>query len=476
MTRVRHGKRFDLTFFFLTIKEGDSLMTDNFNRRNFLKLSGAMLAAGTAGCAAGVTGSALAGSQSAAVATGLKAALPKAKGPRLVVVGGGTSGLTIAKYAKKEYPKFDVVLVEKRDMYASCFNSNMWYAGLIDLEFLANHSFMDAAVENGYIYFNATVIGLDRASRTLVTNEGDIGYDFLVVAPGISYDYDKIGVSDVGAQVALRQKYPGGFISPTEHVTLNRKIREFEGGTFVQTVPNGNYRCLPGPYERACMIASVFKKNKIKGKVLVLDANPEITIKAKGFHAAFDELFKGIVEWKPNSAVTGVDVDKRVIKTEFDSYSFDDAAIYANVRGSTLIEHLGLMDPASGQKEAAIDQIRYSLKGDDHVFVSGDSRPHPYSKSANTSNTEGKYVAKVLAARAQGKEIAWTSPRTVCYSMVNADPMEAISVDAGYVLNKEGTAVGGFSPDTKMFDNRDGAKGKAALEWARGIYRDLFAA
>lgn len=448
-------------------------MEENNSRRNFLKMGGAVMAAGAAGGVAGITGTAEAKTHMPAI-NRMMANLPPAKGPRLVIVGGGTSGLTIAKYAKKEYPKFDVVLVEKRDMYSSCFSSNLWYSGIINLEFLAGHSFLDAARNNGYVYFNATVTGLDRASRTLVTNEGDIKYDFLVVAPGISYDYEKIGVKDADAMAALRQTFPGGFISPTEHVTIHRKVQEFEGGVFVQTVPSGNYRCLPGPYERACMIASVIKKNKIKGKVLVLDANPDITIKKDGFHAAFNELYKGIIEYRASSAVTGVDVEKRVIKTEFDTISFDDASIYPNIRASTLIEQLGLMDPKSGQKEAAIDQLRYSIKGDDHVFVTGDSRPHPYSKSANTANTEGKYVAKVLAARAQGKEIAWYSPRTICYSMVNANPLEAISVDAGYVLNKEGTAVGGFSPDTKMFENRDAAKGQAALEWALGLYRDMF--
>lgn len=439
-----------------------------------MKMGGVMLAAGTAG-AAGVARSAPA-SKAPAVATRMMAALPKAKGPRLVVVGGGASGLTIAKYAKKEYPKFDVVLVEKRDMYSSCFSSNLWYAGLVNLEFLADHSFLDAAVNNNYTYFNATVTGLDRASRTLVTNEGDIQYDFLVVAPGISYDYDKIGVNDVEAKTALRQMYPGGFISPTEHVTIHRKVKEFEGGVFVQTVPSGNYRCLPGPYERACMIASVFKKNKVKGKVLVLDANPEITIKKDGFHAAFNELYKDYVEWLPSKGVTAVDVEKRIIKTEFDEYKFDDAAIYANVRGSTLIEQLGLMAPSSksNQKEANIDTRFYNIIGDPHVYVTGDSRPHPYSKSANTSNTEGRFIAKVLAARAQGKEIAWTSPRTICYSMVSANPMEAISVDAGYDYSTEKDVITGFSKDTKTFETRDVAKGQATLEWARGIYRDMF--
>jgi NADPH-dependent 2,4-dienoyl-CoA reductase/sulfur reductase-like enzyme len=215
------------------------------NRRNFLKMSGATVAGGAA-AVAGLTGV----GPAAAASGGVKAALPKAKGPRLVVVGGGTSGLTVAKYAKKEFPKFDVVLVEKRDMYASCFSSNLWYAGLINLEFLADHSFLDAARNNNYLYFNATVTGLDRASRTLVTSEGEIDYDFLVLAPGISYDYGRIGVSDPETIAALRTTYPGGFISTTEHVTIRRKVQEIEKGLFVQYVPSGNYRCLPGPYER----------------------------------------------------------------------------------------------------------------------------------------------------------------------------------------------------------------------------------
>ncbi len=453
-------------------------MNSDLNRRGFLKLSGAILAAGTAGCATGVTGSAVAesSSKSAGMASSAMINLPKAKGPRLVIVGAGTSGMTIAAHAKKEYPNFDVVLVDKRDMYSSCFNSSLWYVGIINLEFLAAHSFLDAAVNNKYIFVNATVTGLDRSARKLYTNDGAINYDFLVLAPGISYDYDKIGVTDIDAKIAVGQMFPGGFISPMEHVTLRRKFQEFEGGTFVQTVPSGNYRCLPGPYERACLMAGWIKKNKIPGKVLILDANPQVTIKAAGFHDAFDTLYKGILEWKPTSAVTAVDPEKKIIKTEFDSYQFDDASIYPNIRASTLIEQLGLVNPKSLQREANVDTRFYNVIGDPHVYVTGDARPHPYSKSANTSNTEGQYVAKVLAARAQGKEIAWVSPETVCYSMTNAFPPEAIKVDAKYVYDAKKDEITGFSPDTKTWETRDEAMGRAYLEWAQGIYRDMFGA
>ncbi len=454
-------------------------MNNDQSRRNFLKLGGTALAMSATGLATGAAASVLAGPGKApTVSTSTKADLPKARGPRLIVVGGGTSGLTIAKYAKRNYPKFDVVLVEKRDMYASCFSSNLWYAGLINLEFLADHSFLDAATNNHYIYFNATVTGLDRSSRKLITNKGEIDYEYLVVAPGIDYDFEKIGVKDPETALALHQTYPGGFTQSTEHVSIRRKVREFEGGLFLQSVPSGNYRCLPAPYERACMIASVIKKNKLKGKVLVLDANPEITIKAPGFHAAFDELYKGIIEYRPSTAITGVDVGGKQVHTDFDSIKFDDAAIYANVRGAILIEQLGLMAPSShsNQKEAYIDTRFNNYIGDQRVYVTGDSRNQPYSKSANTSNTEGHNVAKVLAARVQGKEVPWVAPETICYSMVNADPMEAISVDAGYDYDPKQDLITGFSHATKVYNKRSTAQGVATLEWARGIYRDLFQA
>ncbi len=442
------------------------------SRRDLIKLGG-ITAAGVA-----ASGELLAPASASAALLGpaidrqTKADVPAAKGPRLVILGAGTSGLTIAKYAKREYPAFDVVLVEKRDMYESCFTSNLLYADVTNLEFSANESFLDAAKNNNYVFYNATAIGLDRAARTVYTSRGWLAYDFLVIAPGIDYDYSRVGVRDPEVETMLRTLYPGGFTMPTEHITIRRKVHEFQGGVFVQTVPSGNYRCLPAPYERACMIAAYFKKNNVRAKVLVLDHNPDITIKARGFHAAFNELYPDLIEYKPSVNITGIDPIRRVITTDFDSYSFDDAAIYPGIRAAVLIEQFGLVDPASLQKEAHIDPFKYNIVGDERVYVTGDSRPMPYSKSGNTSNSEGHYVAKVLAARAQGKDIAWTSPQTLCYSMVEIDPNEAISVDAFYAYNPV-TKSFGFT-NVKLDETRDQEKGRAYLEWAKGLYNDMF--
>jgi sulfide dehydrogenase [flavocytochrome c] flavoprotein subunit len=450
---------------------------ETLGRRDFLKMGGAVLAASTAGCAAGVSGSAVAASDSKApmISTHDYIDLPKAKGPRLVIVGAGTSGMTIAAHAKQDYPNWDVVVIDKRDGYCSPFNTNLWYVGIINLEFVAAHSFLDAANNYKYLFVSATVTGLDRTSKTVYTNDGAIKYDYVVFAPGISYDYPKIGVTEPENRYQVQQRFPGGFISEKEFVAIRNKFQNFDGGVFIQTVPGGNYRCLPGPYERSCLMADWIKKNKIPGKVIILDANPEVTIKKKGFHAAFDELYKDIIEYKPGQAVTAVDHEKKIIKTEFDSFPFDDACIYPNVRGNTLIEQCGLMAPStkSPQKEGDNDVRFYNLIGDPYVYITGDARSQPYSKSANTSNSEAHYVAKVLAARVQGKEIPWESPETVCYSMTEAFPPEAIKIDTLYAYDAKADAITGFA-HTKLWEERDEAMGRAYLEWARGIYRDMF--
>lgn len=448
---------------------------DKLSRRDFMKLSGGAAAAAGLGAAGGLAAGVSAPAQAAGTRASLETQvpLPKAKGQRVVVVGGGWSGLTAAKYIKQGDAKLDVVLVEKNATFMSCPISNLWLTGLVDLEFLT-HSYLDAAKNNNYLFFNATVVDLDRTARKLYTDQGFINYDYLVLAPGIDYDYAAIGVTDPAEEYSLRSHYPAGFMPGSEHVSLRNKLEDFDGGVFLQTVPAGNYRCLPGPYERACLIASYFKREKIKGKVILLDANQDVTIKKEGFHAAFDQLYKDTLEYHPSFTITGVDADKRKVLSDFGEVDFADAAIYPKIRASKLIETVGLVNPKSLQKEANIDPLTYNVIGDERVYVAGDARPMPFSKSGNTANSEAKFVASIVVARANGKPAPqWQSPNTVCFSVVNGEPMEAISVDAHYAYNPKDKS---FAFDqVKMFEERDAARGAATLDWARGLYRDMFA-
>ncbi len=436
-------------------------------RRGFLKLSAGSTAAAAAVGAGLLTGGTTPASAKMTGRTNRAADLPAATGPRCVVVGGGVSGLTMARALKKANPKFDVVMVEPNATYFSCVLSNLWLADLLDLKALV-YSFCDAAKDGNYTWLQGKLIDLDRDAKRAYTSEGYIDYKYIVIAPGIDYNYASVGIKDPAMAEMCAMNYPAAFKPGSEHLTLKKKLEGFEGGTFVSTVPTGNYRCLPGPYERACMIAAYFQKNKIKGKIILLDPGEKpFAPLATGFLAAFSELYKDVLEYKPSTDIKSVDPIKKTVTTEFDTIKFEDATIYPRNRASKIIEQLGLHDPKSPQLEADINVYTYACKGDNTCYVTGDARPMGMSKSANTANTEAHYVARRIAAREAGKEIEWESPTTLCFAPTNAYPEEAVMVQAKY--KKDGF---GFT-DVTLDNKRSESTAKAGREWYKGLVRDM---
>jgi len=404
-----------------------------------------------------------------------KAPIADSKNPRVVVVGGGWSGLSIAKYTKIFAPNADVILVEQRHEFVSCPMSNLWLVDKIDLEYLT-HDYLQAARENDYTYFHATAVGLDKENRILKTSDGDISFDYLVFAPGIDYDYSR-WTKDIAFETRLRQEYPAGFIPGSEHITLRNKILNFKGGNFILTVPSGNYRCLPAPYERACIIADYFKQNKIKGKVILLDENNAITIKKDGFQSAFDELYADYLEYMPNTAIKNIDLDNKIVETEFDEIEFEEAAFYPHVRGAKILERARIAKDAKNMLEGDINPLTYEVNGLKNVFITGDSRPMGFSKSGNTSNSEGHFVAKLIAQKInKTPAIKWESPTTTCFSVVATNPERAIYIYSQYAYNKSKNTFSfantSSSEDWKKEEGR--VNGESVYNWADALYMDMF--
>ncbi|MEJ2499665.1 MAG: FAD-dependent oxidoreductase [Campylobacterales bacterium] len=450
------------------------------SRRELLKLSGAAaVALGATGCSQMenlVPRSEEIESQGN-VGVGTDAPLPGTDAPRVVVVGGGWSGLTVAKYVKKYAPNADVVLVEQRSEFMSCPISNLWVVDAVDLDFLM-HDYLQAARENNYTFFNATVVGVDKENKIVMTSDGDLSYDHLVLAPGIDYDYSG-WTDDIALERRLRTEYPAGFKPGSEHISLRNKVLDFEEGNFILTVPGGNYRCLPAPYERACLIADYFKKEGIEGKVILIDENEDITIKAEGFHSAFEKLYADYIEYMPGVKISKFDLDKKEITTDFDDViPFRDAAFYPHVRGGKLLEVAGVAkDSIFNKMEADINVLTYEVNGHPEIYCTGDVRPMGFSKSGNTANTEAVYVAKRIAGKINGSaEMAWESPLTICYSAVAMDPVLAISINAGYSYDDKAKRFGFANVYTnETWDGRIGINnGRGLMEWAKGMYRDMF--
>lgn len=406
--------------------------------------------------------------------TDYKAPIPDTDKPRVVVVGGGWSGLSIAKNTKIFAPDADVVLVEQRHEFTSCPLSNLWLVDKIELEFLT-HDYLQAARNYNYTYFQAAATGLDREKQILQTSNGDIEYDYLVFAPGIDYDYSR-WTKDIAFENRLRKEYPAGFMPGSEHITLKNKIMNFKGGNFLMTVPSGNYRCLPAPYERACVIADYFKQNKINGKVLLLDENNTITIKEKGFQSAFDELYADYIEYIPSAPINKIDLDNKVVYTEFDEYEFEDASFYPHVRGAKILERVGLAKDAKNMMEANINPLTYEAIGAKNVFITGDARPMGFSKSGNTSNSEGFIVAQRIAQRINKTKVyKWEPPTTTCFSAVSTSPEKAIYIYTQYSYDEK-TKTFDFAGTVASEDwKKDGkTNANSITDWATALYHDMF--
>ena len=455
------------------------------SKRKFLALSGIGIASSLTSSlsASGSTNTA----KEKIEAKSNKAPLPDTNKPRVVVLGGGWSGLSVAKTVTAFAPQADVILVERRQEFISCPVSNLWLVDKVKLEYIT-HDYLQAARNYNYTFFNATAIGIDKKKRLLKTSEGDIAFDYLVLSPGIDYDYSR-WTTDTALVTRLKQEYPPAFIPGSEHMTLKNKIHNFKGGNFILTVPGGNYRCLPAPYERACLIADFFKQKKLKAKVILLDENNAITIKKKGFSTAFEKLYADYIEYVPNAAITGFDLDKKIVSTEMDDYEFEDAAFYPRVRGAKILETMGVAKDAKDMMEGNINALTYEVYGEKDIFIAGDARPMGFSKSGNTSNTEGKYVGRVVAERInKAKAPAWEPPVTMCFSAVATKPEKAIYIFTQYSFDKNDKDPKHVKfEDWKKFSFSDTMssedwkkKGKQDYEsifsWSTALYFDMFGA
>ncbi|WP_288254517.1 FAD/NAD(P)-binding oxidoreductase [uncultured Hydrogenophaga sp.] len=446
------------------------------DRRHFLTAAGAGVATLAAGCA----------TPNAANRPGLpffigspaQTLLPKGKAPRVVVCGGGWGGLTTAKYLRQLAPGAEVVLLERNPVFFSCPISNKWLVDMVDTSFIT-HDYLRVSERHGYRFIQAEVLEVDRGAKRVVTSLGALDYDYLVLAPGIRYNYEAWFGNDRRVADATRARFPAAYVSNAEHFTLKQALHNFKGGDWVMTLPPPPQRCPPSPYERACMVAWYFKKNNIKGKVTILDHKDGVRPIGPGFRAAFNELYKDYITYVPNAHVQSIDPFKKEIKTDAGDMKFDHAVLMAPHQAGDLAwkaDTIGRTSEGKPNGWADVDPLMLHLKGDPSVYVIGDAvgvvSPQFafYPKSAHVANKHGHIVAGYIAERVAGRDPKLTLPDNLCYMMVNGEPREAISVQFDYKVNDKGVIE-----QTQIDVNqRSGDLVKENFRWAGLKFEDMF--
>ncbi|MDD2929971.1 MAG: NAD(P)/FAD-dependent oxidoreductase [Sideroxydans sp.] len=422
----------------------------SFSRRDFLK-------AGIAGIAIGsFPGLAFASSE-----------LIRKKGQRVVVVGGGFGGATAAKYIRKwSNNKIEVVLVERNTNFISCPMSNTVLGGGRKIEDLTM-SYSTLQKKYGIKLVKGEVTAIDPDKKTVMLANGHLRYDRLIVSPGVDFMFDKIEGLD--AKVAS-ESIPHAWKAGAQTVLLRKQLEQMtDGGVFAIGIPKGPYRCPPGPYERACQVAHYLKENKPKSKVLVLDANPDIVSKKGLFMAAWNELYPGMVEYRPNSMVMGVDAASKTAKTEFEDVKADVLNIIPPMRSGVVADMAGLANVDA--RWCGVDFLSYESKVHQNIHVIGDAVSAALPKSGHMATSQAKICAAAIIEMMSGKQPDQAPViANTCYSMVSGN--EAMHVANVYHFNAEKMAMvsaegGGVSA------NRSELEGAFAGYWLKNILNDV---
>src|SRR5215468_11142017 len=262
--------------------------------------------------------------------------------PRVVVIGGGFAGATAARAIKAADSRLAVSLIESNRTFTACPFSNLVIAGLRELT--AQQFGYDKLAASGVEVVFATASGVDAgARRVALDNGGTLSYDRLVVAPGIDIHWD--GLAGYGEAAA--ETMPHAWKAGAQTLLLRRQLEALEdGGLVVMSVPANPFRCPPGPYERASLIAHYLKTHKPKSKILILDAKDTFTKQAL-FRAAWARLYPGVLEWVSGSQggrVSRIDPRAGTVHTDFDEYKPAVANIVPPQRAAAIARAAGLDD------------------------------------------------------------------------------------------------------------------------------------
>ncbi|MDD4881087.1 MAG: FCSD flavin-binding domain-containing protein [Gallionellaceae bacterium] len=425
------------------------------NRRDFIKASagavGTAALGNLAGCASVQTGSA---------------------GPKVVVVGAGFGGATFARYLKLWAPQAQITVIEPNTKFVSCPFSNTVLAGVNQMEDITMpYDYLKQAVDN---FVPDTVTAIDTAKQTVTTAGGKtFAYDKLVLAGGVELLFDKVQGYDAEAQKTIKHAWKA---SADQTGVLRQQLEAMpDGGTFVMSVPMSPYRCPPGPYERACMVATYFKKAKPKSKVIILDGNPDIASKKPLFLAAWKKHYgygtdNSMIDYRPNNMPRMVDAKAMIVGTEFDEVKGDVINVVPPMRAATITGIAGVRDGNSGNW-CTIDYRTFESKVTKNVHVLGDSTLTNFPKSGSVANNTGKMCAYALSEEFAGRQ---PDPAPVvtntCYSA--GSESTAFHVATVFRWNEEKQSMVP-PPNANGISSEESELEMAYMEsWARNVWAD----
>jgi sulfide dehydrogenase [flavocytochrome c] flavoprotein subunit len=389
---------------------------------------------------------------------------------RVVVVGGGFGGATAAKYIRLWDPSIDVVLVERESAFTSCPISNLVLAGYSSMQEIS-HGY-DALRRHGVQVVHDDAVAIDASKKTVrLARGGDLAYERLIVSPGIDFNFGEIQ----GYEAAMKSgRVLHAWKAGAQTIELRRQLEQMrDGGVYVLSIPLAPYRCPPGPYERASMVAAYFKQSKPRAKVLVLDANPDVTSKGALFKAAWKDLYSGILEYRGNSKAIAVDAATSTVKLEVEDVKGDVLNVVPPHRAGDIAQKAELI--TTNNRWCDVDWRTMESKAVPGIHVLGDATLSAalMPKSASMANNHAKIAAAAIVEILAGRTPSPLQIINTCYSFVSQK--EAIRVSSVHAWDDKDKTLKTIPGSGGVSAARSEAEGTFAWNWARTIWADSLA-
>ena len=390
--------------------------------------------------------------------------------PKVVVIGGGFGGASVARTVKQLDPKIDVTLVESNATFTACPLSNAVLGGLREIK--AQQFGYDKVRAAGVNVVIGTATGVDATARAVRLADRTLPYDRLVLSPGIDIKWDALP----GYDPAAAEKMPHAWIAGAQTTLLRNQLTSMEdGGLVVMSAPANPFRCPPGPYERASLIAYYLKTHKPKSKLLVLDAKDQFS-KQSLFLSAWKQLYPNHLEWVSLSnggKVTSVDPSTGTLTTEFGKHTAKVVNVIPPQKAGRIAEAAGVTSPTGW---CPIDPATFESRQVPGVHVVGDATiAGAMPKSAFSANAQAKVCAAAVAALLTGAKPQQPKLINTCYSLVAPD--YGISVAGVYTpangMLAEVKGSGGVSPLNAAPEVRK-TEAVYAEAWFRTITSEVF--
>ncbi|MCW9035614.1 MAG: NAD(P)/FAD-dependent oxidoreductase [Rhodospirillales bacterium] len=396
-------------------------VNQNVSRRSFMQLSG--------------------GAAAASALIGLPT-IARGAGKDVVIVGGGPAGATAARYLRMIDPSVKVTLIEANATYHTCFMSNEVIGDLRTMESISTT--YDGLKSAGVNVVQDMVTSIDTKAKKVMTKGGNTySYERCIVAPGIDFKYELTDGYDAKTAETITHAWKAG----PQTATLAKQVKAMDdGGVVCIVAPPNPFRCPPGPYERASLIANYMKKHKPKSKVIIFDSKDKFS-KQGLFTQAWKKFYgfgtdNAMIEWMPAAKlgkINAIHAKDMVVETDFEQLKAAVINFIPAQKAGKIAFAAGLTDKSGW---CPVKKLTFESSMVPNVHVLGDaSIATKMPKSGYSANSQGKWVAQAVVALLNGKQPGVPSFVNTCYSRAADD--WAFSVAAVYKLNMEKNLIGG---------------------------------